>query len=129
MSENIRFGESATYGERYMPAMEITDPEKAKEWFEALVEYNLRRSAADGLPPRTREQAIKIEKANLGYFTGYYNEPGRAARVQHLFGCSHPIFGAADGDYGKVEGSARFALWNPGDPKLQDKKASWEEKP
>lgn len=80
----------ATIGEKYSPAMEITEPEQAAVYFEECVQHCMSHG-------RTREEAIKIEKANLGYFAGYYNDETRL-RVERLFCCAHPIFGSiADG--------------------------------
>lgn len=82
----IRLPNKMTIGDKYRPAMNITDSNEAKEYFEALVEHNLRMS------DHTREEAVEIEKSNLGYFAGYYNNETRE-RVERLFFCKHPIFG------------------------------------
>lgn len=75
-----------TIGDKYQPAMEITDQDKADAYFEECVVHTMRWG-------RTREEAEKIERANLGYYAGYYNDETRE-RVERLFRCSHPIFGA-----------------------------------
>lgn len=86
MEQIIHIPNSATIGEKYGPAMEITEPEEAEQYFEACVLQNMIMCG------NSREKAVEIEKANLGYFAGYYSAETRA-RVEHLFNCSHPIFG------------------------------------
>jgi hypothetical protein len=78
---------NATVGEAYHAAMKITDKEEARVYFEALVERNMRCSK------HTREEAEKIERSNLGYFAGYFDNETRE-RVERLFCCAHPVFGA-----------------------------------
>jgi len=75
-----------TNGEKYKPAMEITEQAKADDYFEALV----RHCMGFGI---SREEAEDIERSNLGYFAGYYNAETRE-RIERLFKCAHPIFGA-----------------------------------
>lgn len=41
----------------------------------------------------SRERALEIQRSNLGYFAGYYSA-GTRARVEELFSCAHPFFGA-----------------------------------
>jgi hypothetical protein len=76
-------------GEKYGPAMKITDPEKARKYFDELVADNMACSE------HTRKQAEAIEKANLGYYAGYYDNDTRV-RVEKLFCCVHPVFGSAE---------------------------------
>ena len=76
-----------TIGEKYRPAMKITDADEAQRYFEKLVVHSM-------LHGNSREEAEKIEKSNLGYFAGYYDNDTRK-RVERLFFCVHPIFGAA----------------------------------
>jgi hypothetical protein len=78
--------EHVTIGKKYGPAMEITDAAEAAEYFEACVVHNMRFGS-------TREEAEKTERANLGYYAGYYDD-ATAQRVLALFGAAHPIFGA-----------------------------------
>jgi len=86
MREIIHIPNEATIGEKYDTAMKITDPEEAKQYFEACVLHNMLVS------DNSREKAIEIEKANLGYYAGYYNDETRA-RVEKLFDSTHPFFG------------------------------------
>jgi len=80
--------DSLTYGECLEPAMKITDPEDAKQYFEAYVEWQSRHM--DGASGKhTPEEVCKI---NIGYFAGYYGDDTRQ-RVEKLFSCVHPIFG------------------------------------
>ncbi|HEV7700512.1 MAG TPA: hypothetical protein VGO43_09825 [Pyrinomonadaceae bacterium] len=72
--------------DKYDPAMEVQTQEEADEMFGMLV----RHSEAWGL---TRGKAIEQEKANLGYFAGYCDAETRE-RVERLFKCKHPFFGA-----------------------------------
>ena len=83
-----------TIGEKYGLAMKITDPAKAAEYFEECVQHTMGHGCS-------REQAEKIEKANLGYYAGYYDTATRE-RVERLFACAHPIYGsvATNGDAG-----------------------------
>jgi hypothetical protein len=75
-----------TIGELYTPAMSIKTKEEAKEYLDALIEYTM---AMNGVK---LEDAIRIEKSNLGYYAGYYDNE-TIKRVQELFDCQHPIFG------------------------------------
>lgn len=80
------FPKEVTIGELYHPAMKIKTQEEADEYFERLVELEMRGGTS-------RKEAERIEKANLGYFAGYYDvETSR--RVQRLFRCVHPVFGS-----------------------------------
>lgn len=67
--------------------MSITDEALALKYFDALIVRHLRLTAT------SRDQAGAIERSNLGYFAGYYDHETRA-RVERLFNCAHPIFGA-----------------------------------
>jgi len=75
-----------TYGEKYEPAMKITNQEEAVLYFEICVEHCMRHG-------KTREEAEKIERANIGYWAGYYDRE-TAARVYEVFDFDHPLFGA-----------------------------------
>ena len=76
-----------SYGEKYDPAMKITDPEEARRYFELLVEHSMSFG-------NTREEAERIERDNLGYWAGYYDHKTRL-RVEKLFDCVHPVIGRA----------------------------------
>jgi hypothetical protein len=73
-------------GEKYSPAMSITDEAEAALYFERLVDHCMRSCG------ESREEAERIERSNLGYFAGYYDSATRE-RVERLFSCEHPIFG------------------------------------
>lgn len=72
-------------GDKYGPAMKMTDPNEAKAYFELLVEHNMSFG-------HSRQEAEHIERSNLGYWAGYYDHETRR-RVENLFQCAHPIFG------------------------------------
>lgn len=91
MSE-LRFPDMITIGDKYGPAMAITDPVEAARYFEACVEHTMRWQEKNGETP-DRAHAEQIERANLGYYAGYGDSKQRA-RVERMFGCAHPIFGA-----------------------------------
>jgi hypothetical protein len=79
------FPHKITIGDKYGPAMAITDETEARAYFEKCV----RHSMAHG---NDRKQAERIERANLGYYAGYYDNETRE-RVERLFRCAHPVFG------------------------------------
>lgn len=76
-----------TIGEAYSPAMNITTQEEADLYFEQLV------SECIEARPMTRQEAEKIQRQNLGYYSGYY-DVATQERVQRLFRCVHPVFGS-----------------------------------
>lgn len=80
------FSENITIGDKYGPAMKITEQVEADAYFERCVEHTM--SFGKG-----REEAESIERQNLGYFAGYCSHETRH-QVERLFRCSHPIFGA-----------------------------------
>lgn len=77
---------SITIHEKYDPAMSITDQAEADAYFEECVKHCM--SFGTG-----RNEAEAIERANIGYYAGYRSAATRA-RVEALFHCTHPIFGA-----------------------------------
>lgn len=76
-----------TIGEAFGPAMTITEQVSADEYFGALVDRQMR---VFGHP---RDRAEADTRANLGYYAGYYDSETRE-RVERLFRCAHPVFGA-----------------------------------
>jgi hypothetical protein len=76
-----------TIGEKYRPAMAITDQAEADAYFERCVQHMM-------LHGHSREMAERIERNNLGYYAGYYDHATRE-RVERLFRCTHPFFGPA----------------------------------
>jgi len=83
------FSKKLTVGQAFDPAMKITDQAEADEYFEALVKFSMDKAG------KTREEAEAIQKSNLGYYSGYYDQE-TMARVQKLFNCVHPIFGGIE---------------------------------
>ena len=82
----MRFTELVTIGDKYGPAMEITDAAEAQEYFEACVLHTMSFG-------KSREEAEQVERSNLGYYAGYYSEETRQ-RCERLFSCAHPVFGS-----------------------------------
>ena len=78
---------ATTTSEVYNGAMIITDQADADRYFEMLVQ----RCMTVG---KTREEAVDIERSNLGYWAGYYDQETRL-RVERLFNCVHPLLGPA----------------------------------
>jgi hypothetical protein len=78
-----------TYGESYGPAMNVQTEEEAREYFGALVRRNVR------LTGNSDEEATRIERINVGYWSGYYDSD-TMARVHALYGFGHPIFGTTE---------------------------------
>lgn len=74
-----------TIGEKYGPAMAITSQAEADAYFEDCVAQCM-------LHGKSRADAIRIERQNLGYFAGYYDNETRE-RIERLFSCAHPVFG------------------------------------
>lgn len=73
-------------GDKYTPAMAITDQAEADKVFEQLVQDSMSYG-------HSREDSEAIERGNLGYFAGYFGNETRE-RVERLFKCEHPIFGS-----------------------------------
>ncbi|MEK6832588.1 MAG: hypothetical protein AABY32_00955 [Nanoarchaeota archaeon] len=85
MKTETDFPENITIGDKYGPAMKITDQDEANIYFEKCVRHQMWFN-------KSRDEAVSIEKQNLGYFSGYYDSE-TMERVQKLFNCSHPVFG------------------------------------
>lgn len=86
-----------TVGECLSPAMEIVDPEVAKQYLKDYISYLESNHAW------TTEESNRIligdftywesvAKRNIGYYAGYYDDETRK-RVEKLFDCEHPLFG------------------------------------
>ena len=75
-----------TMGQKYGPAMEITTQAEADAYFEECVQHTMGYG-------QEREEAKSIERSNLGYYAGYYDAETRE-RVERLFRCARPVFGA-----------------------------------
>lgn len=78
--------EEITIGDKYGPAMKIEDQAEADAYFEACVAHTMQFGGKD------RAEAEHIERSNLGYYAGYYDNETRH-RVERLFRCAHPVFG------------------------------------
>lgn len=79
-----------TIGQKYGPAMEITEPEEAAWYFEQCV----RHSMSLGVVGISRDRAVSNERISIAYYAGYYDHETRL-RVERLFHCAHPNFGKA----------------------------------
>lgn len=79
--------EKMTIGEKYDPAMKITDQAEADAYFQICVDHSMTYHR------KTREEAEALERTNLGYYAGYGSSETRE-RVERLFRCSHPVFGS-----------------------------------
>ena len=79
--------EKISIGDKYGPAMSITDQVEADAYFQACVDHTMTYHR------KTRSQAEALERANLGYYAGYYDTETRE-RVERLFQCLHPVFGS-----------------------------------
>jgi len=77
-----------TIGDKYNPAMKILAQEDANKYFELLIQHCMQHG-------KSREEAEKTERQNLGYYAGYFDVETRK-RVEKLFKCSHPIFGSIE---------------------------------
>lgn len=79
--------EKMTIGEKYDPAMQITEQAEADAYFQLCVDHSMTYHR------KTREEAEALERTNLGYYAGYGSNETRS-RVERLFRCSHPVFGS-----------------------------------
>lgn len=98
----MSLAENITIGEKYDPAMTITDPDEAVAYFEACVRHTMSFGTS-------REEAESIERQNLGYYAGYYSHETRL-RVERLFNCSHPYFGKAEGGAPSFEAAIQAGI-------------------
>lgn len=73
-------------GDKYGPAMKMTSQEVANAYFKECVAHTMGFG-------KSREEAEDTERGNLGYYAGYYDSETRA-RIERLFQCAHPVFGA-----------------------------------
>jgi hypothetical protein len=80
-------GSNVSIGTKYGYGMEITDEREAADYFEACVKHTMSFGVS-------RAEAERIERVNFGYYAGYYDHATRL-RVEKLFACEHPMFGAA----------------------------------
>jgi hypothetical protein len=71
----------------YEPGMQVETQEEADAFLEKLV---LQHMASNG---DNREKALQVQRSNLAYYAAYYSAETRE-RVERLFKCAHPYFGA-----------------------------------
>lgn len=79
--------ERIAIGDLYGPAMEMREAAEAEAYLEKLVARQVKWFK------RKRDEAERIERMNLGYYAGYYDAETRE-RIERLFKCAHPYFGA-----------------------------------
>lgn len=72
--------------DKYEPAMTITDEIEAQAYFNQCVEHCMR------IGRMGREEAERIERQNIGYYSSYFNKEAQQ-RVERLYQCVHPLFG------------------------------------
>ena len=77
----------ATIDEIYGPAMSIQTQKEADIYLDRLICAHIEENR-DSL-----EEALKVQRNNLGYYAGYCCAETRE-RVERLFKCAHPIFGS-----------------------------------
>lgn len=82
------FPKDITVQEKYDGAIKIITEEDADKYFVGCVLHTRKYSGV------SVEQAIIIEKNNIGYYAGYYDRNTRI-RVEDLYDTQHPIFGKA----------------------------------
>ena len=77
-----------TYGERFDAAMAVTTEAEATNVLGELVGLMLEEE-----PTLTHEEAERATRSGLAYWAGYFGNETRA-RIERLFACAHPFFGA-----------------------------------
>ena len=77
--------ETLTFNQVLGPAMEVKTKEEAREYFNAVVEYQMNFTS-------DRKEAERIARVNIGYWAGYYDSKTQE-RVYKLYGFRHPILG------------------------------------
>lgn len=79
-----------TYGEKYGPAMEVKTKAEAEAYFNECVAHTMRVDPAIPI-----EEAQRIERLNIGYWSGYCSRDVMA-RVEELYGFGHPFIRLTD---------------------------------
>jgi len=76
--------DTATLGEIYGPALDVTNRDEAKRYFAKLVQRRMRMTGC------SLEEARRIERVNIGYFAGYYSDSINH-KVKMLYGAVNPM--------------------------------------
>jgi len=72
----------------YVPLIDkCKSKEEAQQYFTDMINYLCKE-----YPDQPREEHIRIQLSNLGYFAGYYDKK-TYNRILKWFNTSHPIFG------------------------------------
>jgi len=86
--------EILTYKDCLSPAMKITDEEDAQQYLADYVVYLRDVISRDNNKTNKDGKTVEeIASSNIGYYAGYYDDETRD-RVERLFKCKHPVFGA-----------------------------------
>lgn len=102
--------ETLTYGECLDPIFKITDKEDAEQYKKAYIAFIQKWRDREGTSDNmTAEQ---VANSNIGYYAGYGSSQDRE-RIEALFLCAHPIFGAIK-DNGTPTGKEAFECGNKG---------------
>lgn len=81
--------EKLTYGEALDPIFKITDAEDARQYKQAYIRYT-EKFSQEFTKGNTAESIVNT---NIGYYAGYGSTEDRE-RIEKLFQCAHPVFGA-----------------------------------
>lgn len=92
-----------TYGDLYDPAMEVQTKEEASAYLAKLVQLQVDHGVHADI-------ASKVIKANLGYWAAYGGDE-RRERIERLYECEHPYFGAIAVN-GQPTTDEAFQLWS-----------------
>lgn len=88
--------ETLTIGEILDPAMCITDPVDAGQYFAHYVNFIQKYWVKE---PEHRSEICQtptdVARINIGYYASYYDLE-TSKRVQLMFGCGYPIFGCVN---------------------------------
>jgi len=83
----LKADEKLTAGDVCDAAVQIESQEEADEFLEILVQLTMASKSM------SHEAALKRQRRNLAFWAGYHGEEARR-RVERLFKCAHPVFGA-----------------------------------
>jgi hypothetical protein len=110
----MKWKHDATMGEIFDAAMAIVDEKEAASFLEDLVAWHMKKFSVD------ETTATEDVRSNLGYFAGYYDDSVRV-RIERLFKCKHPVFGAI-AETGPIAAEEAFEMGLKGRMKRTEKK-------
>lgn len=76
-----------TYDQLLIQAMQATSQVEADWILDEMVSSYTKRGGVNRIEGR------RIQRSNIAYYAGYYGNATRE-RVERLFNCAHPVFGA-----------------------------------